>query len=93
MLITPVDSFNVAGSQLYGENIVEEFVIQEIVLDHISLVAKAQDKIFVAIVGKSLHDVPENGFATYLQHGFGTELGFFPQPGTEATAKNYDLRF
>ena len=47
------------------------FLIQEEVLDDMSLVAKAQDEILVTITGVELHDVPHNREAPDWDHRFG----------------------
>ena len=66
-------------------------IVAEVILDHIALVAEAQDKIVVPMGGIGFHDVPEDGAVADGHHGFGTEFGFLPEPGAFATAEYDDF--
>ena len=62
-----------------------------VLLDDVLLVPRADDKLIEAVGGVQLHNVPQNGHPAQLHHGLGLELGFFRDPGAEATGKNYDF--
>jgi hypothetical protein len=64
-------------------------VIGKIFFDIISLVSQADNEIIDAIMRIDLHDMPENGLAADLDHGFGPKVGFFADAGSETTGK-YD---
>ena len=74
-----------------GEVVIHRLITEEIFFDHVALVAEAQDKFLVAVMGIHFHDVPENGFATDEHHGLGLELGFFPQTRSLAATEDDDF--
>ena len=59
----------------------------EIFLYYFPLVTACNQKIIVAVVGISAHDMPEHGFAAYLDHRFGYVVGFFGNTCSETTCK------
>ena len=61
-------------------------IVAEEILDHLALVAEAEDEFVEAEGGVNLHDVPEDRAIADWHHGFGAVLGFFPQPGAFASA-------
>ena len=63
-------------------------VVGEVFLDHVALVAATDHEVIHAMGGIQLHDVPENRFATDLDHGLGFEMCLFRDSGAEATSKN-----
>ena len=63
-------------------------VIGEVLLDHVSLVTKADDEIVEAIVTIDLHDVPEDRAAADFHHRFGTDRGFLAKPRAHSTSKD-----
>src|SRR6267378_2339123 len=65
-----------------SEVTVHGFVVQEVILDHVAAISEAEDKLAHSVVGVHLHDVPQNGAASDLNHRFGPEFGFFPETGT-----------
>ena len=64
-------------------------VIGEILLDHIALVAAADDEFVDAMGGLDLQDVPQDWPAADLDHGLGFEMGFLGDPSAEAAGKNH----
>jgi len=68
-------------------------VIREILLDHITLVATANHKIIHAMRRVDLHDVPEDRFASDLDHGLGLKVSFFGKARSEATGENDCFQF
>ena len=65
-----------------SEVTVHGFVVQEVILDHVSAISKAENELAHPVVGVHLHDVPQNGTASDLHHRLGPEFGFFPETGT-----------
>ena len=78
-------------AQLHGDIVVHGLVVEEIVLDHLALVAQRQGEVRVPLGGEDLHDVPEDGPGTDADHGLGPELGFFAQAGAQAPAEDDDF--
>jgi len=64
-------------------------VVGKVFLNHITFVAAAYNEVIKTIMGIDLHDVPEDGFATYLHHGFGTCSAFFTYSCAESPGKKY----
>jgi hypothetical protein len=62
---------------------VMEKVVGKPLLDILLLVACTNDKLVVAEIGIFLHDVPENGHTTNLDHGFGFIGGLLGDTGAE----------
>ena len=58
-------------------------VIREPLLDHVLLVARADDKVVKAVVGIFLHDMPEDRHSTDLYHRFRAKLGFLGYTGAK----------
>jgi len=63
-------------------------IVSEILLDQVALVAAADDEVVDAVGGVELHDMPEDGLAADLDHGLGSEIGFFGEPGAEAAGED-----
>ena len=63
-------------------------VISKVFLDHIALVATADDEVIDAVVAVDLKDVPENRHASHLHHRLGFEMGFFTEAGAQPTRKD-----
>ncbi len=66
-------------------------VVGKVFLDHITLVSAANHKIMDTMSRIRLHDVPQDGFATDLDHRFWLEKGFFRNTGAKATGKNHSF--
>ena len=81
----------VALTECDSEVVVPRFVVKEVLLNHVALIAGRDDEIGNAEVGQVLHDVPEDGPAADFDHGLGAELGFFPNSGTKTARKEYRL--
>ena len=66
-------------------------VVAEVLFDHVALVAEAEDELAVAVMGVGFHDVPEDGFTTDGDHGFGAELSFFAEASAFTAAEDDDF--
>ena len=76
------------GAQIEGHVGQVQEVVGEVLLDHIALVATADDEVVDAVGRIELHDVPEDRFAADLDHGLGLEVGFFRDTGAETTRED-----
>ena len=66
-------------------------VIGEIFLDHMLLIACADDELMIAVVGIYLHDMPEDRFSADLDHGLRFQMTFFADAGAEAPCQDDNL--
>lgn len=84
-----------ARADVDGEVTVHEFEVEEILFDHLALVAEADDEVAKSEVGVVFHDVPKNGALADRDHGFRAEFSFFAQARALATGKddNFDGGF
>src|SRR5207302_855723 len=55
----------------------EPLVLEEVALDHVAAVSERNEKLGKALPRIRLHDVPENGAATDLDHRLRLGLGLF----------------
>ena len=76
------------GPQVEGDIGHVQEVVGEVFLDHIALVAAADDEVLNAVGGVELHDVPEDRFAPDLDHGLGLEVGFLGKTSAEAAGED-----
>ena len=83
-----VEVQGVAGSELNSEVVVAGFVVEEVLLNHVALVAGGNDEVGDAVVGKVFHDVPEHGAPADFDHGFGAEFGFFAHAGAKTAGED-----
>ena len=58
-------------------------VVLEILLDHVPLVAGADDEFVNPMGGVDFHHVPEDRVTADLDHRFWPQVGFFTQARTE----------
>lgn len=93
LVVAVVDVDALRLSQYDGEIAIHELVVTEVVLDHFPFVTEGQDEIIAPVPGLDFHDVLENRPIAYMDHGFGAEICFLPEPGPHASAKNYYLHF
>lgn len=54
-----------------------EKIISELLLDHVSTVSCANNEVVDSMGGIDLHDMPEDGFSYYFQHGLRSRTRFF----------------
>src|SRR5262249_743666 len=66
-------------------------LVQEELLDDLSLVAERQHELAVTVVGVELHDVPQDRLVADVHHGLGLELGLLFEPGALAAAQDDGL--
>jgi len=66
-----------------------EEIVGEILLDHVTAVSAANDKIFDSMRGISLHDVPKDWMSTDLHEGLRPLLSFLGKTSTRATGKDH----
>lgn len=71
---------------------IEEIVVEPF-LDHLLFVAGTDDEIPHAVVGVFFHDVPEDGPAADLDHGFGLILRFFTDTRAETACQDDCFHF
>ncbi len=87
---------DVAGGEIDGQIPAEINTIKEIALDEIAHVTEGNVEIIEAMVGEVLHDVPQDRFATNLDHWFWSSRGFLLQACAHSTRENdnshYPLR-
>src|SRR5579883_2879491 len=72
-----------------GEVIVHRFVVEEVVFDGVAAIAETENEFAEPMMRVGLHDVPENGTASHLHHGLGTEFGLLTEPGSQPTAQDH----
>lgn len=65
-------------------------VINEILFNHVALVAKANDEMVKPVVGIAFHDMPKNRSPPDRNHRFWLTFGFLLQSGPFSAAKNDD---
>ena len=66
-------------------------VVGEVLLDHVALVAQADDEVVKAVMTVVLHDVPQNGVLADLGHRLGLHLGLFRQARAQPAGEYDDL--
>ena len=64
-------------------------VIREPLLDHVLLVARADDKVVKAVVGIFLHDMPQDGHVADFDHRLGLVDAFFADARAKAASQDY----
>jgi hypothetical protein len=62
-----------------------QVVVGEVLLDHVPLVAAADNEIVIALRRIDLHDVPQDRSPSDLDHRFRLDRGFFGQPCAQST--------
>ena len=92
----PVHFFKLMGCdracpQIYREIGVERAVMEEVLLDHFSLVAQRDIEILVSEMCVGLHDVPHNRLSTNRNHRLGQHFGVFGKSGAEASCQKDDF--
>ena len=68
-------------------------VLQEVVADHLALVAEAEHEAPHAVLGVALHDVPQDRAAADLNHRLRLKFRLFPKPGSLAATENDGFHF
>ena len=76
------------ASEADGKIVAHCLVLQKIVLDRIPAISETQHEFTEPIVRIQLHDVPQNGPATDLDHRLRPELGFLSQTGALPATEN-----
>ena len=76
-------------AQSQREVVIHGVIAKEIILDHLTAVSEAQDKIFEAKLAIDLHDVPENRPPADFNERFGTVFGLLPHSGPLTTTENH----
>ena len=64
-------------------------VIREPLLDHVLLVARADDKVVKTVVGIFLHDMPQDGHVADFDHRLGLVDAFFADARAKAASQDY----
>src|SRR5262249_14365072 len=79
------------GREIDGHVPGQRVLIQEVPLDDVAAVTERHEELARVVARVVLHDVPEDGAAADLHHGFRLDLGLLCQPGPEATSEDDDL--
>ena len=66
-------------------------VIIEVLLDHLALVAKAEDEFLEPVVGVEFHNMPEDRARSDRHHGLRSEFRFLAQARAQSAAENDDF--
>ena len=66
-------------------------VVQEVLSDHVSLVAETKDELAMPVAREALHDVPKERPVTDLHHRFRSVFGFLPKTRSLTAAQYHDL--
>ncbi len=77
----------VLATEMHGEVVHPGLIVEEVVADHIALIAEADDKVAHVEVRVVLHDVPENRPTTDHHHRLGAILGLLAQTRSKATSE------
>ena len=67
---------DLARSQAYRHAVGAMAVVDEEILDHLTLVAQRDDELLEAVGGVALHDVPQDRLAPDFHHRLGLQAGF-----------------
>src|SRR5688572_24026591 len=76
-------------TQNYSEITGQIIEIQKIAFDDLALIAQADNKLLVTIIGVMLHYVPEKWATSDFDHWFGPVFGFFPKAHALPAGKYY----
>ena len=68
-----------------------QIIIRELLLDHMPLLAAADNEIMKSKVGIILHDMPQNGLIADLDHGFRLKVTLLADAGAQAARQNNNL--
>jgi hypothetical protein len=68
-----------------------QHVVREILLDHVALVAKADDEMVQPVMRIEHHDVPQDRVRPDFDHGLRPRLGLLGETRTQATGENDDF--
>src|SRR5258706_9877750 len=91
MLGIGVQHFNFPMLEIDTYIAAETVVIKEITLDYLTLIAQGDIELVEVIKPIVLHDVPEDGPTTDLDHRLWANLGFFIKARSQSTSKNNDF--
>ena len=80
-----------AGRQIEGHVACVEVVVGEVLLDHVALVAGADDEVGDPLGGVDLHDVPEDRPPADLYHRLRSQGGLLGKSGAGAAGKDHSL--
>ena len=80
-----------AAADGHGAVLRHRLVVEEVVLNHTPLVAKAEHKATQTVVAKEPHDVPEERPVADLHHGLGAVFRLLAHPRALTAAQNDDI--
>jgi hypothetical protein len=66
-------------------------VVGKVLFDHISFEAEANHEFIIPVMRVDLHDMPEDGLASDLDHGFGSHDRLFADSCSQAPCQDYHL--
>src|SRR5438876_5695057 len=76
------------GSQRDREIAIQQVVVDEVVLDHLALVAEAQHELVEAVGRVRLHDVPQNRLTADIDQRLGAIFRLFAEAGAHTTTQD-----
>ncbi len=76
-VLFPVMNRRLSTQQVDGNILIKRVEVEEVVLDHLSLVAEPYNKFLYAMGGIYLHDMPQYGLPPDFNHGFRSQNGLF----------------
>src|ERR1700719_1998205 len=63
-------------------------IAEEIVFDHLTLVAQSEDETLDLVVRINVHEVPEDGMHAHFDHWLGPHRGFLGQARSKTASEN-----
>jgi hypothetical protein len=76
-----------AGCQVERDVVVQRVEVEEILLDHLALVAERDDELVDPVAPVDVHDVPQDRLAADLDHRLRLERRLLRQPRTQTAAR------
>src|SRR5947209_16214104 len=76
-----------ADTQVHGDI----WVVEKEALDNLALVPKRHNELGESLLAIDLHNVPQNGTPTDLNHWLRLEIGLLGKSGPEPASQNHDL--
>src|SRR5690606_1255489 len=81
------------GAQVDRQVAVDGVVVEEILLDHLALVAERDHELVDAVGAEDVHDVPENRPSADLDHRLRLHRGLFGETRAETARQDHGLHW
>ena len=78
-----MNGYMVLRRKIKGNVRTVQIIVRKIFLNHMALVAAANDEVIKAKAGIILHYVPQNGLLSYGNHRFGLQVALFADAGAQ----------